>query len=732
MHSQRRHHGSLRLMAVLLALLMVAALIVPVSAEQGAPTEDYNLTILHTNDTHANIEPCTTTCLGADLGGVARRATAIHDVEAEGGNVLLVDAGDSFQGTLWFNYYQGLEEAHFMNLLGYDAAAIGNHEFDSGPPALANFITEADFPVLSANIDASAQVSLTGLIEPYTVIDVDGESIGVFGLTTEETSNISSPGPDVVFTDHTAAAEATVATLQGMGVNKIVALTHLGYDVDLPLAAAVSGIDVIVGGHSHTPLGPMPDPQGPYPTVVTSPAGEPVLVVSAWEWGKYLGRLDVTFDSAGVVQSYNGDPMIMDASVQDDPAIAAEVAVWGEPLIGLQNTVVAATDVDLDGERQDVRTQETNLADLICDAMLWQTEGVGSQICITNGGGIRASIQTGDITIGNILTVLPFGNTVATMGLLGSDVIAALENGVSQWNPSAPPGRFAQVGGMRYSFDPDRPSGDRIMSAEVMNPDGSYTPIDPDQVYIVTTNDFLRRGGDGYAVFAENAIDPYDTWAVMADSVVDYIQQFLGGTVTADAYPPGGEGRITQVTPDVERSMRFNIDRDTYIDGTRPSTFFGSDQTMWVGFFDQMRPVVHVPISGIPSDAQVDTAYLYLYVTEGRGFTTWSNSVINSVNAHEVTSPWMPDPVNWWTPWTAPGGDFGPVVGSNHLGSGKIGTWLRLDVTDAVQNMISMGVNYGFIVTSDDNIGVRYGLATKDNWDPSKTGYVRVYYRTYD
>ena len=263
MHSQRRHHGSLRMMAVLLALLMVAALIVPVSAEQGAPTEDYNLTILHTNDTHANIEPCTTTCLGADLGGVARRATAIHDVEAEGGNVLLVDAGDSFQGTLWFNYYQGLEEAHFMNLLGYDAAAIGNHEFDSGPPALANFITEADFPVLSANIDASAQVSLTGLIEPYTVIDVDGESIGVFGLTTEETSNISSPGPDVVFTDHTAAAEATVATLQGMGVNKIVALTHLGYDVDLPLAAAVSGIDVIVdweeGVHEAYERGLIPD-----------------------------------------------------------------------------------------------------------------------------------------------------------------------------------------------------------------------------------------------------------------------------------------------------------------------------------------------------------------------------------------------------------------------------------------------------------------------------------------
>ena len=153
---------------------------------------------------------------------------------------------------------------------------------------------------------------------------------------------------------------------------------------------------------------------------------------------------------------------------------------------------------------------------------------------------------------------------------------------------------------------------------------------------------------------------------------------------------------------------------------------------MWVGFFDQMRPVVNVPISGIPSDAQVDTAYLYLYVTEGRGFSNWTNSVINNVNVHEITTPWMPDPVNWWTPWTLPGGDFGPVVGPNHLGSGKIGTLLRLDVTDAVRNVVSTGVNNGFIVTSDGNHGVRYGFATQDNWDSSKTGYVRVYYRTYN
>ena len=163
--------------------------------------------------------------------------------------------------------------------------------------------------MLGANIDASAQVSLTGMIEPYTIITVGGQQIGVFGVTTEDTTFISSPGPDVAFEDVTATAQATVAALQGMGVNKIVALTHIGYEYDLALAAAVSGIDVIVGGHSHTPLGTMPGALGDYPTVVNSPAAEQVLVVSAWEWGKYLGRLDVTFDAMGVVESYNGAPI---------------------------------------------------------------------------------------------------------------------------------------------------------------------------------------------------------------------------------------------------------------------------------------------------------------------------------------------------------------------------------------------------------------------------------------
>ena len=177
------------------------------------------------------------------------------------------------------------------------------------------------------------------------------------------------------------------------------------------------------------------------------------------------------------------------------------------------------------------------------------------------------------------------------------------------------------------------------------------------------------------------------------------------------------------------RSRRFNVDRDTFIDGSQPGAFNGDAQTMWVGFFNQMRPVVHTQLNGIPTNSAVDTAYLYVYVFEGRGFANWATSVIPNVQASPVTTVWMPDATNWFTPWTMPGGDYGMAGPSNNLGSGKIGTWLRLDVTAAAEDMLRSGFNQGFMLTSDDANGVRYGLATKENWT-GYVGYMRVYFRT--
>ena len=187
--------------------------------------------------------------------------------------------------------------------------------------------------------------------------------------------------------------------------------------------------------------------------------------------------------------------------------------------------------------------------------------------------------------------------------------------------------------------------------------------------------------------------------------------------------------RLAQV-PTIHRSRRFNLDEDTFLNGAQPGVAYGNAQTMWLGFFNLMRPLVHAPIAGIPSDAEVDAAYLYLYVTEGRGFSTWANSVIGQVSPHAVTTPWSAATATWTTPWNTAGGDYGPALASTHIGLGKLNTWLRLDVTDAVQAIVSGAGNYGFIVTSNEDHGVRYAFASQNYWDASKTGYVRVYYRT--
>ena len=524
-----------RFKRLLLSLLLAVALtltFVPAALAEGPIT----VTILHTNDTHAHLESFEPFKQPLQ-GGVARRYTLIEQIRAEGGNVILLDAGDVFQGTLYFNQYQGQADLYFMNAMGYDAMCVGNHEFDSGPAVLAAFVDGAEFPVISANIDVSAEPTLAGKIPAYTVLDVAGEKIAVFGLTTEDTPILSSPGPNVIFKDPISSAEATVDELEAQGINKIIALTHLGYSRDLDLAAAVEGIDVIVGGHSHTLLGDMEGAEGPYPTVVTSPAGEPVLVVTAKCWGSYLGRLDVTFTAEGVVETYGGAPIFIDESIPENPEMAAKLAEYAAPIEELKATVIGQTAVDLDGEREHVRTMETNLGNLICDAMLWRTAADNTVIAIQNGGGIRASIPAGDVSLGQVLEVLPFGNTIVNFDLTGAEIVEALENGVSMVEEVK--GRFPQVGGLRYAFNPDLPAGSRIISVEVWDPaQKAYVPLDLKATYRVCTNNFLYGGGDGYEVFATKARNVNETGLLLSDVLVDYIKAH-------SPVSPAVEGRIT-------------------------------------------------------------------------------------------------------------------------------------------------------------------------------------------
>lgn len=509
----------------------------------GMAAAEYKLTILHTNDIHSRIESINkydSTCNaegeaeGKCFGGVARIKTAVDAkrAELEGQNVLLLDAGDPFQGSLFYTTYKGAAEAEFMEAIGYDVMAVGNHEFDDGPAGLEQFVDAVSFPVISGNLDLSSEPLLKGKVGNHVVLEVGGEKIGIISALATDTVDTSSPGDNVVFQDEIESLKADVAALEAEGVTKIIALNHVGLPKDLHIAANVPGIDVVVGGHSHTLLSNTSDrAQGPYPTMVGD-----VPVVQAYAYSKYLGELVVTFDDAGNVTSAAGEPMLLDASVTPDPAIAARVAEMGAPIEEMKQRVVAEAQDVIVGDRNVCRAEECSIGNLVADAMLDRVKDQGIQIAIQNGGGLRASIDAGEVTMGEVLTVLPFQNTLSTFQVSGQTVIDALESGVSQVEDGK--GRFPQVAGLKYTFDMSvAPNEGRISDVLVMEGD-AWVAIDPAKTYGLVSNNYVRGGGDGYKMFRD-ADNAYDFGPDLADVTAEYLAQNA-------PYAPYTDGRITK------------------------------------------------------------------------------------------------------------------------------------------------------------------------------------------
>jgi 5'-nucleotidase len=331
-------------------------------------------------------------------------------------------------------------------------------------------------------------------------------------------------------------------------VNIIILLSYLGYEGDLALAAQVSGIDVIVGGNSRTLLSnSQPDAAGAYPAEVTAADGGRVLVVQSGGGARgelrFMGRLDLTFDANGAVTTFSGDTLLLDAGITPDPDIEALVAELNEQVEFERARAIRSADgtpveVLSSWTVADCRARECALGSLVADALRWQT---GTDVALMNGGGLRGGLQAGTLLRGGVLELLPFINRMSTLSVTGADLLLALENGVSRVGESSGTGRFPQVSGMRYTYDPAQPAFSRITALEILDSDGvTYTPVDPDRRYSVTTNDFIRRGGDGYQVFADRGIDPVDTVIFFDDVLIEYAR--------ANApLDPQLEGRITVV-----------------------------------------------------------------------------------------------------------------------------------------------------------------------------------------
>lgn len=515
----------------------------------GASFADYTLNILHINDWHSRIESNNkyeSTCSaeeetkGECIGGAARLITAIAQErkKLDGQNVLLLNGGDNFQGSLFYTTYKGKAEAEFLNQMKFDAMTVGNHEFDDGEDALAPFLDVIQFPVLSANVKASAAAKVGDRIKPSIVLEIGGQKIGIVGAVTTETPEIASPGPNITIEDDVKTITAEVEKLKAEGVNKIIALTHVGYPRDKEMIAKIPGVDVVVGGHTHSLLSNTDaKAEGPYPTMIDNPEGYKVPVTQAASYSKYLGEFKVVFDDNGVVKEASGDPIFLDKSITPDQAVLDRIKELGAPIEELKTKLVGESTAPIDGSREACRARECEMGNLVSDAVLDRVKDQGVSIVFTNGGGLRASIDQGPVTMGEVLTVLPFQNTIATFQISGKDIVAALENGVSQLEEGA--GRFAQVAGLKYAFDKSAAPESRVSAVEVMD-NGNWVPIDPAKDYLVASNNYVRQGGDGYKIFADNAKNAYDYGPGLEQVVADY----LGAH---NPYTPKLEGRITEI-----------------------------------------------------------------------------------------------------------------------------------------------------------------------------------------
>lgn len=559
-----------RLALMALFILMVAA---------GRPTvcpaaqeNPFRLTIVHVNDTHGHLAatPLSLTLGGqktyVTLGSYARLASKVEAVRQSRPPVLLLHAGDAFQGTLYFTTYQGLADAELMNRMRFDAMALGNHEFDLGPAVLARFLETVEFPVLAANIDAEKNAALRGKFKPYTVLEIAGHKVGLIGLTTPETPLLSKPGPGVRFLDPVPSAAAAVKALTAKGAREIVVLSHLGYEQDLKLAAAVEGIDVIVGGHSHTLLGEVKDlglaSAGPYPTRVSGPTGAPVLVVQAWEWAKAVGVLTVGFDAEGRVVEVGGSPVLLLGDtflrpdekgvkqplseaersallgtikdnpalevVPEDPGVLARLKEFEAGFAVLKEKIVAQVVEDLRHVRAPgqahtasgaVLSRGSEVAPLVAESMLRAVQAPGLKVvmALENAGGVRTDIGQGPLTMAEVYEVLPFGNTIVVLRLTGREIRQALETGVGRGE-----GAFPYLSGARYTVDLSRPEGGRIVHVEVGSTKAGWKPLREGASYLVATNSYLAGGGDGYQVLKEARGFREDTRYLDAEAFIKF------------------------------------------------------------------------------------------------------------------------------------------------------------------------------------------------------------------
>ncbi|UCG21756.1 MAG: 5'-nucleotidase C-terminal domain-containing protein [Deltaproteobacteria bacterium] len=494
----------------------------------------HHLVVLHTNDTHGHpvkffYHPA------PDVGGLPARATVVNRIREEHGNVLLLDGGDLNTGRSESNLFKARPDLEGYNYIGYDAIVIGNHEFDNPISVLREQMKLANFPFISANIRAKGGAYLA---EPFIIREFAGLKVAIFGLTTKETEVIGNPEyvRDLVFEDEIEVAKNLVPKLRTKA-DLVIGLVHLGiYDStsrgSKRLAREVSGIDLIVDGHSHTKLDS--------PVVVTHPlTGHNTPIVQAWKWGLILGRVDLFVQNKRVIDyRFEAIPINLKEvakkadgvkpyhsigeKIAEDPKLLDLLEPYVAKVESVLSKVIGQAEATFfyDG----VREEENPLGNLVADSMLWHTKYLGADFALQNGGGIRADLPEGRLTERMIYEALPFDSTVVVLTLDGKSVQSLFEYMATI---SSGQGGFPQVSeGVSIIIDTSGKQCTHVMI--------NGKPLDTTRTYKIATNSYLAAGGDGYRILLK-AMDAYDSSMFQRDVLAEYIEH-LGGRIKPQTF----------------------------------------------------------------------------------------------------------------------------------------------------------------------------------------------------
>ena len=555
------------------------------------------LTILHINDHHSHLRADSRMSL--NIGGENTRVrsggfpavVSMFNLLSEGkNNVLKLHAGDAITGDLYYTLFKGEADAALMNEVCFDAFAIGNHEFDEGDTGLAKFLDflnegDCNTPALGANIvpevgvSALAKKTVNDYIKPYTIIEKNGLNIGIIGIdVVGKTMRSSSPDATTKLLNEKDTAQRYINELKSKGIDHIILLTHFQYKNDLALAKNLTGVDIIVGGDSHSLLGDFSDiglnSQGPYPTVVKNNDGKSVCVVQAWQYSQIVGELNVEFDEMGNVKSCEGTPHLMLADsfkrknadgdrveiegeartvalkavkdnpslnvISDDPDAAELLKSFSSKVDELKSQKVGEVLTDLCFERipgqgrsklcdvSETAKNGSDISNLVAHAFRDMTRT--SEIAIQNGGGVRIDVPKGDFSIGTAYKLLPFANTIVELEMTGAEISQVLEEALDlALSPDGSTGAYPYAAGLRWDIDASKSIGSRFSNIQFKAPgESNWSDLDLSRTYKVATNNYIAAGKDGYKTFGivSKSGRIVDTYLDYAQSFVDYIKKY--------------------------------------------------------------------------------------------------------------------------------------------------------------------------------------------------------------